>query len=203
MIRFPIITLAALTAAPVLFAVNTDMNVAEAGPTLGYLNTGSGGTRTAGFHAAGQAHVFGFTAVDLAARASYDYSDSTEYSVGTRHHVNVEALASVSALGILTPYATVGVGADKNDIVTYSGDDAWQYGPTASAGVEIVTIPKLLHITPSVRYFHADKLETLTYALDFQFHLSAFAVGIRGEYEDNRSRDGYQATALAYAALRF
>lgn len=204
--RFPLSTLAALAISPALLAVNTDMNLIEAGPTLGQVKLGGNSENTAGLHLGAQRHVFGFTAVDLSARAAYDYAGFTDSSIdGARHHATIEALASASALGIVTPYVTLGLGADKasDSYIAYTGDNSWQFGPTASAGVEIVAVPKLLHITPAVRYFNADKLETLTYSLDFQFHLSAFALGIRGEYEDNRSRDGRQATALAYAALRF
>lgn len=179
------------------------MTLIEAGPMIGRLQVPGAKTDMAGFHVGGQYHLLGLGPVDLAPRASYDYLKSTDDASVYRHNGDLDLMASGSLLGILTPYATAGVSFDKSDAIAYSGKDSWQVGPAVGAGVEIVVVPKLLHVTPSLRYVAAKDWETLTATLDAQVHLATFAVGARAAYEDNRSRSGHAVTGTLYAALRF
>ncbi len=175
----------------------------EVGPAYAWLETGPARTELAGVHVGAQTDLATLAMFELSARAGYTYLESVEAGALHRHAGGADLLLSGSLLGILTPYAGLGVGVVQSNGLAYTGTEDAQAGGTVEAGLGITVVPALLQLTPSVRYFRADKLETATYSLDAQLHLSFLGVGVRGEYEDNLSRDGNLTTVMAYATLRF
>ncbi len=190
-------------ASPCARAKETGGTWVEAGPAYARMEAGPGKLDMAGVYAGAQLSLIEFTAFELAARGAYTYLDSSESVSAHRHAGGAELVLSASAPGVITPYVAGGVSACRTDALVYAGSDDTLVGPAAEAGVEFTVVPKLFAVTPSVRRFRTDELDTITWALDARLHFSLLGVGVRGEYEDNRSRDGRLTTVMAYAALRF
>ena len=172
-------------------------------PTAAWLKTSAGDADLAGIGGTAQFHIGELFVFDASLRGSYAYLSSTDSSDVERHDSDVDLVLSGSLLGFLVPYATAGVSYDKTDAIAYSGSSDWDAGLALGAGVEITLIPKLLSVTPAVRYVEAEHTDTVTYSVDAQFHLTVVALGVRATYEDNLSRDGDYTTVSAYASLRF
>jgi len=194
---------AALSATLSLSAADNEKTSFSVAPTAAWLETSAGDIDLAGMGGTAQLHLGELLIFDASLRGSYAYLTATDSSDVERQDGDVDLVLSGSLLGFLVPYATAGVSYDKTDAIAYSGSSDWDAGLALGAGVEITIIPKLLSVTPAVRYVEAEHTDTATYSLDAQFHLSIIAVGVRAAYEDNLSRDGDCTTVAAYASFRF
>lgn len=189
--------------APVSLSAAANEKTFSIDPTAAWLKTSSGDADMAGIGGTAQFHIGELFVFDASLRGSYAYLTSTDSTDIERQDSDVDLVLSGSLLGFLVPYVTAGVSYDKTDAVTYSGSSDWDAGLALGAGVEITVIPKLLSVTPAIRYVEAEHTDTVTYSLDAQFHLSLIALGARASYEDNLSRDGDYTTVAAYASFRF
>ena len=202
-VRLSLALAAALSATLSLSAAANEKTSFSVEPTAAWLSTSAGDVDFAGIGGTAQIHLGEMFIFDASLRGSYAYLTSTDSSDAERQDSDVDLVLSGSLLGFLVPYATVGVSYDKTDVIAYSGSNDWDAGVALGAGVEITVIPKLLSVTPAIRYVEAEHTDTVTYSLDAQFHLSVIALGARASYEDNLSRDGDYTTVTAYASFRF
>lgn len=184
-------------------AANEDRTYFSAGPAMAWLDSSAGDAELGGFTGTTQLHIGHLLIFDVSVAGSYSYLSSTDSTDLERQNGDADIVLATSLLGIFSPYVTAGVSYDRFDSLAYSKDNDWDSGFAAGLGVEIMIFPKLLSVTPSVRYVDADQTDTVTYALNAEFHFSVLAVGAGVSYEDNLSREGNLTTASLYAALRF
>jgi len=175
----------------------------EAGPVVGKVDTSGGDADLLGF-AAGLKWELGEVLISkLSLRADYVHLESQDSLPFQRDELSVDARFGFSLVGFLNPYVSAGLSVAQHEAPAYTPEDDWKPGYGLGAGVGITIVPKLLHITPSVRYAEFESLRTMTYTLDTEVHFTVFGVGLRVDYEDNLSRSGDIVSGVLYAALRF
>jgi opacity protein-like surface antigen len=176
----------------------------EAGASYGQLDITGGTSELVGAAAALNFELGKFLMTDLGVRADYSYLESKDAGLSFKRELfDGDVRFGVSVVGIFKPYVSLGVSYHRYDAPGTFVENDWKVGGAAGAGVGITLIPKLLHITPSIRYVSYDSLETVTYALDTALHFSVLGVGLRLSYEDDRTHEAHLSTATLYAALRF